>query len=104
MATINNFNSTVSNQIIGNQTNTNLVKDNNDLILEKLELILKKIDADSEVTKSQAIKASIAISDIKRSIESKDKDKTIIDRSLANLGSIATIGSFVQQISSLINQ
>ena len=103
MANFNNFNSTITNQIIGNQINTTQPKDKNDLIFEKLELILKKIDEDSAISKSEAIKASIAISEIKRSIESKNIDKSLIERSIATLGSISSIGSFAQQISAIIN-
>ncbi|RCS59243.1 hypothetical protein [Parvibium lacunae] len=95
MASINNYNSTITNQVIGTQINNNQKQSINldDLkeILEKLKVHIQESDT---VNKKNALVLQQAIYDLSYEIKQAQPNHSKIEQLLAvfvNLGSLPTI-------------
>lgn len=103
MATVNNFNSKITNLVIGTQ----IIGSSNEKwaiqVNQKLDTIQKRLEEDESICKKDAIAGALAVNDLKSNLNSKEFDQSKVGKSLAVLGSISTIGSFVNDLISLIN-
>ncbi|MFZ6843645.1 hypothetical protein [Undibacterium sp. RuTC16W] len=103
MATINNFNSKITNLVIGTQINSSSNETRKVQIKQKLDEIQRKLEEDDTICKKDAMEGALAVSDLKGILNSKDFDKSKISKSLSILGNISTVGSFVKDLILLIN-